>query len=65
MAMTSFEKALIKELQGIKKELHDMNKKETVNGQVDGRNIAQVINNGISQPMSNGMRGVIRWSDLL
>lgn len=60
MAMTSFEKALIKELQGIKKELHDMNKKETVNGQVDGRNITQVINNGISQPMSDGMRGVIR-----
>lgn len=52
MAMTPFEKALIKELQGIKKELHDMNKKETVSGQIDGRSIAQ--------PMSDGMRGVIR-----
>lgn len=60
MAMTPFEKALIKELQGIKKELHDMNKKETVSGQIDGRSIAQAINNGISQPMSDGMRGVIR-----
>lgn len=60
MAMTPFEKALIKELQGIKKELQDMNKKETVSGQIDGRSIAQAINNGISQPTSDGMRGIIR-----
>lgn len=36
MAMTSFEKAVVKELQGIRKELHEMNKKEPKQGQVDG-----------------------------
>lgn len=36
MAMTSFEKAVINELQGIKKELHELNKKKPEQGQVDG-----------------------------
>lgn len=34
--MTSFEKAVINELQGIKKELHELNKKKPEQGQVDG-----------------------------
>lgn len=36
MAMTPFEKAVINELQGIKKELHELNKKKPEQGQVDG-----------------------------
>lgn len=36
MAMTPFEKAVINELQGIKKELHEFNKKKPEQGQVDG-----------------------------
>lgn len=60
MVMTPFEKAMIKELQGIKQELQKMNKKETVSGQVDGRSVAQAVVQGITQPMSNGMRGRIQ-----
>lgn len=37
MGMTSFEKAVIKELQGIRKELHELNKKQTEQGQVGGK----------------------------
>lgn len=58
--MTPFEKALIKELQGIKQELQKMNKKEIVSGQVDGRSVAQAVAQGITQPITNGMRGTIR-----
>lgn len=36
MAMTQFEKALISELQEIKKELCEFNKKKQEQGQVDG-----------------------------
>lgn len=36
MAMTQFEKAVINELKGIKKELHELNKPEPQQGQVDG-----------------------------
>lgn len=71
MAMTQFEKAVINELQGIKKELHEMNKKKPEKGQVDGignkftglsldgMNISEVLHRGI-----NG-KPLTRTTDLL
>lgn len=63
MSMTQFEKALIKELQGIKKELRELNKKEPVQGQVDGSDISidsgtlsNAISNSISNNLSNSFR---------
>lgn len=39
MVMTQFEKAVVAELQGIKKELREMNKKEPIQSQVDGASV--------------------------
>lgn len=57
MAMTPFEKAVISELQGIKKELHEMNRKKAEQGQVDG--IDGGISGGIDigAMISNSLRG--------
>lgn len=44
MAMTEFEKKLLAEVKGIRKELHDMNKPVKINGQVDGKDIVNAIN---------------------
>lgn len=43
MAMTPFERAVINELQGIKKELHELNKKKPEPGQVDGVEIKTAL----------------------
>ncbi|MFL2100084.1 hypothetical protein [Mycobacteroides abscessus] len=59
MAMTPFEKAVVKELQGIKKELHEMNKKKPEQGQVDGTGIhidSGALSNAISNRISNNLR---------
>lgn len=51
MAMTQFEKALISELQGIRKELHELNNKRPTQGEIDGKNIeidmGALINNSL------------------
>lgn len=44
MAMTEFEKKLLAEVKGIRKELHEMNKPVKINGQVDGKDIVNAIN---------------------
>lgn len=44
MAMTEFEKKLLAEVKGIRKELHDMNKPVKINGQVDGKDIVNAMN---------------------
>ncbi len=44
MAMTEFEKKLLTEVKGIRKELHEMNKPVKINGQVDGKDIVNAIN---------------------
>jgi len=49
--MTPFEKAAINELQGIKKELHELNRKKQEQGQVDG--VIPKVN--ISIPGLNGV----------
>jgi len=62
MAMTPFEKAAINELQGIKKELHELNRKKSEKGQIDGikidnNSLSDVIQNSISNDISNNLRG--------
>lgn len=37
--MTSFEKAIINELKGINKELHELNKKKSEAGKIDGQTL--------------------------
>lgn len=44
MAMTEFEKKMLAEVKSIRKELHEMNKPVKINGQVDGKNIVNAIN---------------------
>lgn len=44
MAMTEFEKKLLSEVKGIRKELHEMNKPVKIDGQVDGKDIVNAIN---------------------
>lgn len=44
MAMTEFEKKLLAEVKGIRKELHDMNKPVKIDGRVDGKDIVNAIN---------------------
>lgn len=56
MSMTPFEKAIINELQGIKKELHELNKKKPEQGQVDGMSRTNDIDMGAM--ISNSLRGV-------
>ncbi|WP_155860384.1 hypothetical protein [Carnobacterium jeotgali] len=65
MAMTPFEKAVISELQGIKKELHELNKKKPEQGQVDGVEIdnnalSNAIQNSIGNNFSNGISNRLR-----
>ena len=65
MPMTQFEKALIKELQGIRKELHELNKKEPVQGQVDGvpLNVAidiDELGNNLTQVVDRQLGGRLR-----
>ena len=60
--MTPFEKAAINELQGIKKELHELNRKKSEKGQIDGikidnNSLSDVIQNSISNDISNNLRG--------
>ncbi|MED0689950.1 hypothetical protein [Bacillus licheniformis] len=57
MAMTQFEKQLLKELQGIRKELHEMNKKRPEPGQVDGRSVARSIDIDMGAVLNNRLRG--------
>lgn len=54
--MTQFEKAVINELQGIKKELQKMNKKESPPGQVDGVNV-QLDEQAISNALAKTLHG--------
>lgn len=56
MAMTQFEKAVIAELQGIKKELHQMNKKEPEQVQVDGPSV-QIDSNAIAASLGKALNG--------
>lgn len=49
--MSQFEKALIRELQGIRKELHEMNRSKPEKGQVDGASTADMIANGIAKSL--------------
>lgn len=51
--MTQFEKAFVSELQGIRKELHELNKKKPAQGKIDGKNIE--IDMGAL--LNNSMRG--------
>lgn len=44
MAMTEFEKKLLAEVKGIRKELHDMNKTVKTDVQVDGKDIVNAVN---------------------
>ena len=44
MAMTEFEKKMLAEVKGIRKELHEMNKPVKINSQVDGKDIVNAIN---------------------
>lgn len=44
MAMTEFEKKLLAEVKGIRKELRDMNKPVKIDGQVDGKDIVNAVN---------------------
>lgn len=47
MAMTEFEKKMLAEVKGIRKELHDMNKPVKIDGQVDGKDIVNAMNENI------------------
>lgn len=44
MAMTEFEKKLLAEVKGIRKELHDMNKPVKIDGHIDGKDIVNAVN---------------------
>lgn len=44
MAMTEFEKKMLAEVKGIRKELHEMNKPVKIDGQVDGKDIVNAVN---------------------
>lgn len=44
MAMTEFEKKMLSEVKGIRKELHEMNKPVKIDGQVDGKDIVNAVN---------------------
>jgi hypothetical protein len=44
MAMTEFEKKLLAEVKGIRKELHDMNKPVKIDSHIDGKDIVNAIN---------------------
>lgn len=44
MAMTEFEKKMLAEVKGIRKELHEMNKPVKINGQFNGEDIVNAIN---------------------
>lgn len=66
MSMTQFEKALIKELQGIRKELHELNKKEPVQGQVDGLEVKldeHTLSNAIGKSLNGAT--IVRGGGLL
>lgn len=76
MAMSRFEQALIKELQGIKKELHELNRKKSEQGKIDGLEVKldeQTLSNAISKTLNGAtlVRGGItskplsRWDDSL
>lgn len=63
--MTSFEKAIINELKGINKELHELNRKKPEQGQIDGikidtNSLSGAIQNSISNGISNNLRGGFR-----
>ncbi len=42
--MTEFEKKMLAEVKGIRKELHEMNKPVKIDGQVDGKDIVNAVN---------------------
>lgn len=42
--MTEFEKKMLAEVKGIRKELHEMNKSVKIDGQVDGEDIVNAVN---------------------
>ena len=44
MAMTEFEKKMLAEVKGIRKELHDMNKPVKIDGHIDGKDIVNAVN---------------------
>lgn len=58
MAMTQFEKAVIAELQGIKKELHQMNKSKPEQGQVDGPSV-KINSDIIAASLGKTLNGAI------
>lgn len=47
MAMTEFEKKMLAEVKGIRKELHEMNKPVKIGDQVDGKEIVNAINENV------------------
>ena len=47
MAMTEFEKKLLAEVKGIRKELHDMNKPVKIDSHIDGKEIVNAINENV------------------
>lgn len=47
MAMTEFEKKLLAEVKGIRKELHDMNKPVKIDSHIDGKDIVNAMNENI------------------
>lgn len=53
MAMSPFEKALLGELKGIRKELHDLNRNGLLSKevQVDGEAIAKAVNQPVTVPL--------------
>lgn len=42
--MTEFEKKMLAEVKGIRKELHEMNKPVKIDGLVDGKDIVNAVN---------------------
>lgn len=42
--MTEFEKKMLAEVKGIRKELHEMNKPVKIDGQVDGKDVVNAVN---------------------
>lgn len=44
MELTEFEKKMLAEVKGIRKELHEMNKPVKIDGQVDGKDIVNAVN---------------------